>query len=112
MANGGAIEIDPSAADRCARSCERFASELREILAGVSDADYFAGFGTLPSGVALNAKYTELTSGGSGSLTSTLQGHIDVATKLADTFRRMGEQYVETDDAVAASLWPTDTGGR
>ncbi|WP_315773457.1 hypothetical protein [Rhodococcoides kroppenstedtii] len=67
-----------------------------------------SGFGTLPSGIALNQKYTELTSGGSGSLTATLQGHIEVAMKLADTFRRMGEQYVETDEAVAASLRPTE----
>ncbi|MFW0874253.1 hypothetical protein [Rhodococcoides corynebacterioides] len=67
-----------------------------------------SGFGTLPSGIALNAKYTELTSGGSGSLTAMLRGHIDIATKLSDTFRRMGEQYVETDDAVAASLHPTE----
>ncbi|WP_317754025.1 hypothetical protein [Rhodococcoides kroppenstedtii] len=67
-----------------------------------------SGFGTLPSGMALNAKYTELTSGASGSLTAMLQGHIEVATKLADTFRRMGEQYVATDEAVAASLRPTE----
>ncbi|MFC7959173.1 hypothetical protein [Rhodococcoides kroppenstedtii] len=93
---------------RCALACDRFGAQLEVVLNDVAAQGRISGFGTLPSGIALNAKYTELTSGGSGSLTAMLQGHIDVATKLADTFRRMGEQYVETDEAVAASLRPTE----
>ncbi|MBY6350873.1 hypothetical protein [Rhodococcoides corynebacterioides] len=92
----------------CERACAEYAYCLTGILASVNDRRTVSGFGTLPSGIALNQKYTELTSGGSGSLTAMLQGHIDIATKLADTFRRMGEQYVTTDDAIAASLRPTE----
>ncbi|WP_068153523.1 hypothetical protein [Rhodococcoides corynebacterioides] len=96
------------AAKHCASALGRFAEDLQTIASDVQRNGRVSGFGTLPSGIALNAKYTELTSGGSGSLTAMLQGHIDIATKLADTFRRMGEQYMTTDDAVAASLRPTE----
>lgn len=108
----GGISIDRDSAERCAAACAAFADDVDALRKAVESRGNVTGFGTLPSGVALNAKYTELTSGGAGSLTSTLQGHIDVVTKLADTFRRMGEQYAETDDAVATSLRPSDTGGR
>lgn len=106
------VRVTPESAAACARSCETYSNELRSLHEFVTNRGNLSGFGTLPSGIALNAKYTELTSGASGSLTSTLQAHIDIAAKLADTFRRMGEQYVETDDAAAASLRPADTGGQ
>ncbi|MBY6366587.1 hypothetical protein [Rhodococcoides corynebacterioides] len=102
------IRLSPGAAEHCARACAKFAHSVRQAHAEVDSRGEISGFGTLPSGIALNQKYTELTSGGSGSLTSTLQGHIDVVTKLADTFRRMGEQYAATDEAVAASLRSTE----
>lgn len=100
--------VTRDAAMQCETALDRFVEDLQTIASDVQRNGRVSGFGTLPSGIALNAKYTELTSGGSGSLTAMLQGHIDVATKLADTFRRMGEQYVETDEAVAASLRPTE----
>ncbi|MBY6366585.1 hypothetical protein [Rhodococcoides corynebacterioides] len=106
------LNVSPEAANRCAATCDAFSEELNAIRAYVAGRGNVSGFGTLPSGVALNAKYTELTSGGPGSLTAMLQGHIEIATKLADTFRRMGEQYVETDEAVAATLHPSYAGGR
>lgn len=106
------VVVDAQAAEDCARACETFASSMRDIVNAVGDVGHYRGFGTLPSGVALAAKYAESTRGGPGSLTFTLDRHAEVAMKLADTFRRMGEQYVETDDAAAASLRPSDTGGR
>ncbi len=106
------LRVTPESAAACARSCEIYSNELRSLHEFVTNRGNLSGFGTLPSGVALNARFTRLTSGESGSLTSTLQGHIEIATKLADTFRRMGEQYVETDEAVAASLRPSDVGGQ
>lgn len=102
------VRLTPAAAEACARACLNLAESVAQLKSDVLVAGSIEGFGTLPSGIALNAKYTELTSGASGSLTAMLQGHIDVATKLADTFRRMGEQYVATDEAVAASLRPTE----
>lgn len=106
------LQVTPESAAACARSCETYSNELRSLHEFVTNRGNLSGFGTLPSGIALNEKYTKLTSGEIGSLTAMLQGHIDVVTKLADTFRRMGEQYAETDDAVATSLRPSDTGGR
>lgn len=106
------VKVSREDALQCAMACERLGAEIKGLLNDVAAQGRISGFGTLPSGIALNEKYTELTSGGAGSLTSTLQGHIDVVTKLADTFRRMGEQYAETDDAVATSLRPSDSGGR
>ncbi len=106
------LRVTLEVAECCATACDAFSEELVSIRTLVAGRGQLGGFGTLPSGIALNAKYTELTAGGPGSLTAKLQGHIDVATKLADTFRRMGEQYVETDDAVAASLQQSDAGGR
>ncbi len=105
------LHVSARAAEDCARVCEEFATSVRDIVNAVGDVNHFRGFGTLPSGLALAAKYSELTRGGPGSLTFTLDQHADVATRLADTFRRMGEQYVETDDAVAASLRSSDIGG-
>lgn len=102
------VKVSREDAVQCASACERFSAELEGLVRDVAAQGRISGFGTLPSGMALNAKYTELTSGASGSLTAMLQGHIEVATKLAETFRRMGEQYVATDEAVAASLRPTE----
>ncbi|MBY6363185.1 hypothetical protein [Rhodococcoides corynebacterioides] len=102
------LRVTPEVAERCATACDAFSEELVSIRAHVAGRGQVDGFGTLPSGIALNAKYTELTSGASGSLTAMLHGHIEIATKLAETFRRMGERYVETDEAVAASLRPAE----
>ncbi|MGB3772107.1 MAG: hypothetical protein WBA00_13270 [Rhodococcus sp. (in: high G+C Gram-positive bacteria)] len=77
---------------------------IPEVLAKFEGAAFAGGFGTLPSGVALEKKYSELAVGGPGSLSAMLQAHITVATNLAATFTDIGKNYQATDEAVAQSV--------
>ncbi|MGB6180354.1 MAG: hypothetical protein WBF79_03825 [Rhodococcus sp. (in: high G+C Gram-positive bacteria)] len=108
MSNLNDLQISSLAATQCAAACDKFTEELLSVQALVEGHSYGGGFGTLPSGQALEKKYSELAVGGAGSLTSMLQAHITVATNLAATFTEIGKHYQATDDAVAQNVISTD----
>ncbi|MGB3772110.1 MAG: hypothetical protein WBA00_13285 [Rhodococcus sp. (in: high G+C Gram-positive bacteria)] len=102
------LAISDEAANRCADACREFSNGIADLHKSISLAGHAGGFGTLPSGQALEKKYSELAVGGAGSLTAMLQAHITVATNLAATFTEIGKHYQATDDAVAQNVISTD----
>lgn len=106
MANLNELEISATAAEQCAVACRAFADDILGVVTMVQRADHGGGFGTLPSGLALARKYSELAVGGPGSLSTLLQAHIAIASSLADTFTEMGRNYESTDSEAAQSITP------
>lgn len=104
MTEFGELAVTPESAERCALACTDFVRAVSDVLSRVQVEGYATGFGTLPSGIALQKKYSELAVGGPGSLSAMLQAHITVATNLAATFSEIGRNYVATDDAVARTI--------
>ncbi|MDQ1200420.1 hypothetical protein [Rhodococcus sp. SORGH_AS_0303] len=100
------LKITPDAARRCADAAQRFADDLVNLEDHVSLMGSLGGFGTLPSGLALARKYSELAVGGPGSLSTLLQAHIAIASSLADTFTEMGRNYESTDSEAAQRITP------
>jgi hypothetical protein len=98
------LALTADSADRCAAACLAFADNVVSIRDSLRSQVHGGGFGTLPSGIALQKKYSELAVGGPGSLSAMLQAHITVATNLAATFTEIGRNYVATDDAVAQRI--------
>ncbi|WP_156388352.1 MULTISPECIES: hypothetical protein [unclassified Rhodococcus (in: high G+C Gram-positive bacteria)] len=98
------LSLTTDAADHCATACLEFAQAVAAIQRTTAELHRAGGFGTLPSGIALQKKYSELAVGGPGSLSAMLQAHITVATNLAATFTAIGRNYVATDDAVAQRI--------
>ena len=98
------LAVSAEAAEKCAQACNSFASQIALLRTKVERMGSLGGFGTLPSGIALQKKYSELAVGGPGSLSAMLQAHITVATNLAATFTEIGRNYVATDDAVAQRI--------
>lgn len=100
------LEITTEAAERCARACAEFAEGITAVRSTIQVQDFAQGFGTLPSGLALARKYSELAVGGPGSLSTLLQAHIAIASSLADTFTEMGRNYESTDSEAAQHITP------
>ncbi|MGF7122561.1 hypothetical protein [Rhodococcus sp. BE178] len=61
--------------------------------------DKVDGLGTLPSGVALAAKFGRKASGGDYSLDRALADHIAQVEQMRDLFAKIGAQYQATEDA-------------
>ncbi|MBY6540134.1 hypothetical protein HQ325_15770 [Rhodococcus sp. BP-349] len=90
--------ISADSSRRCASACEQFVSDLAELLPSISALEFSAGFGTLPSGIALARKYSDLTHGPEGSLSSVLAAHITAVTNLREAFLEAGRGYQATED--------------
>ncbi|MBY6682422.1 hypothetical protein HQ312_15300 [Rhodococcus sp. BP-316] len=89
---------DAHQAERCAQACSRFVEGLDALSYSVTQSTLSGGFGTLPSGLALERKYSDLTHGPEGSLSSVLAAHINAVTKLREAFLEAGRGYQETED--------------
>ncbi|WP_027504765.1 hypothetical protein [Rhodococcus sp. UNC23MFCrub1.1] len=100
------LQISDEAARRCAAACSAFAEGIIPIRESLQAQRHGGGFGTLPSGLALARKYSELAVGGPGSLSTLLQAHIAIASSLADTFTEMGRNYESTDSEAAQRITP------
>ncbi|MBM7415740.1 MULTISPECIES: hypothetical protein [Nocardiaceae] len=92
------LDLSDSAASQCASACDRFIDELAVLVKLVGDSNWAAGFGTLPSGIALARKYSDLTHGPEGSLSSVLAAHITAVTNLREAFLEAGRGYQATED--------------
>lgn len=104
------MEISEDAARRCAAACDTFVENLNATVKTIAESSWPAGFGTLPSGIALAQKYSNLTHGPEGSLASMLAAHITVATTLRGVFLAAGAGYEATEDAVTSHI--TQSGPR
>jgi hypothetical protein len=95
---------------RCAAACDRYIAEVRSAAHLIVQSGLGGGYGTLPSGLALAQKYSNLTHGPEGSLASMLAAHITVATNLREAFLAAGAGYEATEDGAASRI--TQSGPR
>lgn len=61
------------------------------------------GFGHLPSGVALTAKFEREASGGEYSLDQAIADHIAVVEQMRDVFFQIEARYAAAEDANTAA---------
>ncbi|MDQ1200588.1 hypothetical protein QE449_001206 [Rhodococcus sp. SORGH_AS303] len=92
------LETTPEQAARCASACDDYIDGLTSVAHLASSMNVRGGFGTLPSGLALERKYSDLTHGPEGSLSSVLAAHITAVTNLREAFLEAGRGYQETED--------------
>ncbi|WFR71688.1 hypothetical protein P9209_23390 [Prescottella defluvii] len=62
------------------------------------------GFGQLPSGIALTAKFERKASGGEYSLDQALADHIAVVEQMRDVFLQIEARYTSAEEANTAAM--------
>ncbi|WP_235870929.1 hypothetical protein [Rhodococcus spongiicola] len=62
------------------------------------------GFGALPSGLALKAKFEGKADGGEYSLVQALSDHIDEVEQMQALFEKIDARYSATDDGTASKF--------
>lgn len=92
------LRVDHGHARACADACQIFIDGIQSTKNMVAAIRMESGFGTLPSGLALERKYSDLTHGPEGSLSSVLAAHITAVTNLREAFLEAGRGYQETED--------------
>lgn len=106
----GELFLEPGAAARCAQRCRDFAvvlEDLRRRARGLGKVD---GLGTLPSGVALAAKFGRKATGGAYSMDRALADHIEVVNQMRQVFEKIEERYRAADESAAAAISGSGSG--
>ncbi|MEV0687552.1 hypothetical protein AB0I35_27170 [Nocardia sp. NPDC050378] len=105
-AAGGRLIIESDAAERCAKWCEDYITDLRTLslrTRRMVDAD---SFGDLNSAGTLAKKFADLAEGGpgSGSYLDAVTKHIEILTQMADMYRKAGAAYKNCDEATQLAI--------
>lgn len=105
-ANQGRLFITGDAAQRAAAACQRRIDWLDDFKRRSGTLAYFEAFGYFGSAQALGKKFESLATGGpgSGSFEDIVQGHIDVAKQMKETFEKAGAAYEAADQATRDNL--------
>ncbi|MUM18758.1 hypothetical protein FZI91_13550 [Mycobacterium sp. CBMA271] len=93
------LRLADGACEKLAARCELLRSELAGAVARL---DMFAPvnhaiFGDCEEGRGWNRVLHDIAWAPTGSLTATLEEHGCLLTEFADTFRRIGDAYLDTD---------------
>ncbi|WP_305094531.1 hypothetical protein [Prescottella sp. R16] len=108
VVEAGDLSMDPGTAKQCARKCVEFADKLRVIRERAHQLGRVEGFGTLPSGLALKAKFEAKAVGGEYSMVQALTDHIDEVERMRTVFETIERRYAETEQANASMIGAID----
>ncbi|MFC9661063.1 hypothetical protein ACFVJ5_12560 [Nocardia sp. NPDC127606] len=104
-AAAGRLIIEFYAAERCAKQCDDYISELRTLSRRTQDMVLVDSFGSLNSAKALGTKFADLANGqGNGSYTDAAAKHIEILTNMADMYRKAGAAYKDCDEATQLAI--------
>ncbi|RVW08352.1 hypothetical protein EGT67_17735 [Prescottella agglutinans] len=102
-AQSGNLVLERGTASRCATKC----GELIDQLDGLRDSAVrlakIDGFGSLPSGLALAAKFERKASGGDYALDQAIADHIRTVAEIRDVFLQIEARYTEAEEANTAA---------
>ncbi|MFC9874016.1 hypothetical protein [Nocardia salmonicida] len=104
-AAAGRLIIEFDAAERCAKWCDDYISELRTLSRRTQDMVLVESFGNLTSAKALGKKFADLANGqDNGSYTDAAAKHIEILTSMADMYRKAGAAYKNCDEATQLAI--------
>ncbi|MFD4181183.1 hypothetical protein [Rhodococcus sp. NPDC058514] len=108
--DGGQVYLERGAAQRCAQRCAAFVSQLQDIQLKANALERIDGFGSLPSGVALAAKFGRKAVGGEYSMVEAIGDHIKVVQEMQQTFEKIEAMYAASDEAGAQVISGSGSG--
>ncbi|MGQ4616493.1 hypothetical protein [Nocardia sp. R7R-8] len=105
-ATAGRLLIEDGVAERCAKLCDDYVTELRDLSPQAIYLVKVDSFGILQSAKTLAKKFYDLAVGGvgSGSYQDSVRQHIEVVQQMADMFRKAGEAYKAADQGTQQAI--------
>ncbi|WP_405180116.1 hypothetical protein OG225_01705 [Nocardia sp. NBC_01377] len=105
-ASSGRLIIEFDAAERCAKWCDDYCSELRNLSSRTRNLVFVDSFGNLTSAKTLGSKFQDLATGGagSGSYPAAVSEHIGILEAMADMYRKAGAAYKACDEATQQAI--------
>ncbi|MDO3651275.1 hypothetical protein [Nocardia mangyaensis] len=105
-AAAGRLVIEFDAAERCAKWCEDYISDLDVLKRRAERMVIVDSFGSLTSAKALGNKFAELANGkaGTGSYADAIRQHQEVLSAMADMYRKAGAAYKDCDEATQLAI--------
>lgn len=110
LVDAGELHLDRGASTRCAQHCRDLANELADLQRRAVRLGTVDGLGTLPSGVALAAKFGRKATGGAYSMDRALADHIEVVNQMRHVFEKIEERYRAADESAAAAISGSGSG--
>ncbi|KAF0847959.1 hypothetical protein [Nocardia caishijiensis] len=100
-AAGGRLIIEHDAAERCAKWCDDYITELDALSQRAKSMVFVDSFGDLNSAAELGDKFFQLAQGGpgSGSYTEAIRQHQEILKAMADMYRKAGAAFQACDEA-------------
>lgn len=102
-ATSGELVVEQGIARQCAQRCGDLVGELKLMQARAMRLAKVDGFGHLPSGIALTAKFERKASGGEYSLDRAIADHIMVVEQMRDVFLQIEARYTAAEEANTAA---------
>lgn len=102
-AGDGQLILERGTASSCARRCEELIDELNGLRDSAVRLAKIDGFGHLPSGLALAAKFERKASGGDYSLDQAIADHIRTVAEMRDVFLEIEARYAAAEQANTAA---------
>ncbi|GEM29815.1 hypothetical protein NN3_08220 [Nocardia neocaledoniensis NBRC 108232] len=105
-AAAGRLIIEVDAAERCAKLCEDYITDLNGLARRTQRMVTVDSFGDLNSAKELAKKFANLAEGGegSGSYFDAARQHIEILTQMADMYRKAGAAYKNCDEATQLAI--------
>ena len=94
---GGQLHLDRGAAARCAQHCSDLVTRLAGIRDRAGQLGEVQGFGPLPSGIALAAKFSRKAVGGPNSMVGVLTAHIAEVEAMRAVFEKIEARYAAAE---------------
>ncbi|WP_225726747.1 MULTISPECIES: hypothetical protein [unclassified Nocardia] len=104
LANSGELQLDPEIGRDLDAQCAAYLDELDSIRASARSAEHLTGFGTMPSGPILEAKFAGKVDGPDSALCRSLDTHIDQVELMRQVFAKAIANYREADRSTAVRL--------
>ncbi|WP_460973762.1 hypothetical protein [Prescottella soli] len=102
-AQGGGLVLERGTASSCARKCEELIDQLNGLRDSATRLAKIDGFGHLPSGLALTAKFERKASGGDYALDQAIADHIRTVAEMRDLFVEIEARYAAAEEANASA---------
>ena len=93
----GTLFLERGSAQRCADACTTFIDQLRETRYAAERLGRADGFGSLPSGIALAAKFSRKAVGGPNSMVDVLTAHIAEVEAMREVFEKVEARYAAAE---------------
>ncbi|MFE9784403.1 hypothetical protein ACFYO7_03395 [Nocardia salmonicida] len=105
-AAAGRLIIEFDAAERCAKWCDDYISDLDKLKWRTQNMVQVESFGNLGSATKLGQKFADLAQGGpgTGSYTEAIRQHQEVLVAMADMYRKAGAAYKNCDEATQLAI--------